>query len=137
MTHLWTELAVVEQRALRRGPRMNGLGGTRAALANELDAALNEARTRAYNPPDPTAVISGYGTVQNLFEQYLRGDRSAQVDPSEETVAHHAIEALNPPWLWRHDLAGEGFLSNAAVLGLGAGALALVAGGVYFWRKRR
>lgn len=147
MTHLWTELAIVEQRALRRGPRMRGLGDLRVARNGDITDAASWARANS-------------GTLGNriLFE-FAPGDRLTLSTNQQGFVGEpflgmggHWISANGamyddptivtthdkPPSWWSQTSVTNGMISNGWLVALSVGGAAVLAGGgALLWRKRR
>jgi len=139
MRPLYSELALVEQAALRRGPRtrdglqLRGLSGTRQALVQEISNALAiYGQTTAYRGASIRPEIEAH--VRDLLSHYQVGDQSGMVDPSEEATVERALVELNPPWY--ADDTWLGVVSNGVALAVGLGAVALVGGGIYWWKHR-
>lgn len=151
MTHLWTELAIVEQRALRRGPRMRGLRGYVPAQINQVARVSDWI---VWNPQ--------LASLRDRFiDQEIVGISSAGVNGNGYTFRSGATGAtitvfptspirfyaddgpatpFDPeaglPWLQRATIT-NGLIGNDWFVGFSVGAVALVAGGLYYWRKRR
>ena len=123
--------------ALERNRVFRGLGEISNTVTNGGAVMMANNALAEYTANGGDASSAYFATVAAMRDQFAAQPQHAYVDLSQSTALATAIAHLNPPWLQSHTLSGGGFLTNAAMLGIGAGVVAIVGSVAWFFMRGR